>query len=232
MMHFPIAGPLGEGELVQLGHFLADIDAPMNPEILGGFFVALICTQEIIMPSEYLPYIIGEDHSFDSEEQALGIVGIIARHWNATIAKLRSALEQEDAYVPILADGGDAEISGTYWAAGFLNGMRLRPDFWAEVLRHPEVACHLVPIAELAREVDPYLAERSGKISPEQRHNLVQSFIWGVVELYQFNELNRNVVAHVSGRRGRQKIGRNNACPCGSGQKYKRCCALGEPTIH
>jgi uncharacterized protein YecA (UPF0149 family) len=29
-------------------------------------------------------------------------------------------------------------------------------------------------------------------------------------------------------RRQDPKIGRNESCPCGSGQKYKRCC-LGKP---
>ena len=27
-------------------------------------------------------------------------------------------------------------------------------------------------------------------------------------------------------RRGRQKLGRNSPCPCGSGKKYKKCCLV------
>ncbi len=33
-------------------------------------------------------------------------------------------------------------------------------------------------------------------------------------------------------RRGPGKVGRNASCPCGSGQKYKRCCARTVPTSH
>ena len=32
-------------------------------------------------------------------------------------------------------------------------------------------------------------------------------------------------------RREGRKIGRNELCPCGSGRKYKRCCAPGAPTM-
>ncbi|WP_235857291.1 SEC-C metal-binding domain-containing protein [Xanthomonas cissicola] len=28
------------------------------------------------------------------------------------------------------------------------------------------------------------------------------------------------------------KIGRNDQCPCGSGRKYKHCCATSAPTFH
>ena len=30
----------------------------------------------------------------------------------------------------------------------------------------------------------------------------------------------------------RVKIGRNEPCPCGSGKKYKRCCAAVDMTVH
>lgn len=36
--------------------------------------------------------------------------------------------------------------------------------------------------------------------------------------------LHRGVPAPVQGRR--TKLGRNSPCPCGSSQKYKRCCAI------
>jgi uncharacterized protein len=33
-----------------------------------------------------------------------------------------------------------------------------------------------------------------------------------------------NVMAWVRGNAAQKKPGRNNACPCGSGLKFKRCC--------
>ncbi len=30
-------------------------------------------------------------------------------------------------------------------------------------------------------------------------------------------------------RRAAAKVGRNEPCPCGSGRKYKKCCALSNP---
>ncbi|WP_353887272.1 SEC-C metal-binding domain-containing protein [uncultured Herbaspirillum sp.] len=36
----------------------------------------------------------------------------------------------------------------------------------------------------------------------------------------------------MTSRRTSPKINRNDPCPCGSGRKYKYCCAAGAPTIH
>ncbi|HLC43350.1 MAG TPA: SEC-C metal-binding domain-containing protein, partial [Methylomirabilota bacterium] len=35
----------------------------------------------------------------------------------------------------------------------------------------------------------------------------------------------------MSGRAGRRKVGRNDPCPCGSGQKYKRCHGTSAPAF-
>ncbi|WP_309569181.1 SEC-C metal-binding domain-containing protein [Xanthomonas phaseoli] len=37
---------------------------------------------------------------------------------------------------------------------------------------------------------------------------------------------------HVPLRRQGPKVGRNDQCPCGSGRKYKHCCATGGPIFH
>jgi len=29
-------------------------------------------------------------------------------------------------------------------------------------------------------------------------------------------------------KRSHEKVGRNDACPCGSGKKYKKCCGINE----
>ncbi|MCI0664173.1 MAG: SEC-C domain-containing protein [Acidobacteria bacterium] len=47
-------------------------------------------------------------------------------------------------------------------------------------------------------------------------------------ELPKLANLFRASSAPVTGRR--QKIGRNDPCPCGSGQKFKKCCARNLPT--
>ena len=52
--------PLNDTELDRLGDFLEEVGAPaMNLEMLDGFFAALICGPETVLPSEYLPQVLG-----------------------------------------------------------------------------------------------------------------------------------------------------------------------------
>ena len=58
--------PLNDDEFNRLGKFLDGIGAPaMNMESLDGYFAALICSPDMVLPSEYLPAIWGEDFCFD-----------------------------------------------------------------------------------------------------------------------------------------------------------------------
>ncbi len=77
---------LNDAELDRLGDFLEGVGAPaMNLEMLDGFFAALICGPETVLPSEYLPQVLGEGHCFDSNDQAAEILGLVMRHWNTIL---------------------------------------------------------------------------------------------------------------------------------------------------
>ena len=57
-----IQQPLSNDELNRLGKFLDEIGAPaMTMESLDGYFAALICSPDMVLSSEYLPEIWGED---------------------------------------------------------------------------------------------------------------------------------------------------------------------------
>jgi uncharacterized protein len=87
----------------------------------------------------------------------------------------------------------------------------------------------------LAHEHDPDPALRPSPVSPEQREELLQMMIAGLTKIYLYFEPHRRSLtdtAHLPLRRAGPKIGRNEACPCGSGRKYKHCCAAGAPAVH
>jgi uncharacterized protein len=70
--------PLTGDEFDRLAGFLDAIRTPaMNIETLDGFFAALICGPDQVLPGEYLPEIWGKDFSFDSDEQATGILELL-----------------------------------------------------------------------------------------------------------------------------------------------------------
>ena len=68
---------------------------------------------------------------------------------------------------------------------------------------------------------------RPKPIGPEKREEVFVHMAAGLSRAYRyFREQRRgSTSAHTSDlRRTVPKAGRNEACPCGSGKKYKRCC--------
>ena len=109
----PFSQELTFAELDRLTDFLEAIGSPaMNIEMLDGYFAALICGPEMVLPSDYLPQIWGEDFSFDNDAEATEIIGLIMRHWNTISSALLHTLEEPDAYLPVLLEGGDGITHG------------------------------------------------------------------------------------------------------------------------
>jgi uncharacterized protein YecA (UPF0149 family) len=87
----------------------------------------------------------------------------------------------------------------------------------------------LFPCAVLAGEVDLVGEEDAdGKITEDptpQLRRCREKLRRTVLEANQYwTAWRRNNAAPIAARS--QKIGRNETCPCGSGRKFKKCCAL------
>lgn len=127
---------LTDAEFDRLADFLKSCTSgkAMNVERLDGFFAALIAGPEIVMPSEYYPEVFGGEMSdtdeFDSLDEANEILGLLMRHWN-TIA---GTLLKGDVYVPLLIQDDNGVAKGNDWARGFMRGMGMRHDGWAELV--------------------------------------------------------------------------------------------------
>jgi uncharacterized protein len=229
--------PLTGDEFNRLGKFLDGIGAPaMNMESLDGYFAALICGPDIVLPSEYLTAILGEDFCFDDNGQATDILGLLMRHWNMISSELFRTLKEPEVYMPVLLEDDEGIAHGNDWAGGFMRGVQARPASWRELIASDEHGGPLLPIMLLAHEHDPDPAKRPKPLSPDKREEVLQMMIAGLSKIYRYFEPHRR--SHASGsrpaplRREGPKIGRNEPCPCGSGRKYKRCCAPGAPTMH
>ena len=226
MSAFAQPEPLTDGELDRLGDFLEGCKSgkAMNVEQLDGFFAALIAGPEAVMPSEYNRELFGgETPEFSSLDEAKEILGLLMRHWN-TIA---GTLLKGEAYVPILLKDENGVAHGNDWAQGFMRGMHMRHDGWAELMDDEEHGGCLVPMMMLFHEHDEDPKMRPKPISPEQRENIKAHVAAGLLRAYRYFRSHRQVSpsAHTSDlRRNAPKVGRNDPCPCGSGKKYKRCC--------
>lgn len=228
--------PLNNEEFDRLGGFLeANHSSTMNLEMLDGFFSALICGPDLVLPSEYLPEIFGEDSTFDSDEQAVEILELVMRHWNTIASELLRTLDKKGIYLPILFEDENGVAHGNDWAQGFMRGVQLRPESWCELINDEEFGGAILPIMILYHEHDLNPTLRSPAIDPEKREDLLQYMIAGLTDIYHYFLPHRQYTAklgQVPWRREQHKFGRNERCPCGSGSKYKHCCAVRSQTIH
>jgi uncharacterized protein len=229
--------PLSDDELNRLGKFLDGIGAPaMNMESLDGYFAALICVPDTVLPSKYLTAIWGEDFCFDDNGQATDILGLLMRHWNTISSELFRTLKEPEVYMPVLLEDDEGIAHGNDWARGFMRGVQARPASWRELIASDEHGGPLIPIMLLAHEHDPDPAMRPKPVAPNTREEILSMMIAGLTQIYRYFEPHRRSRASASWpaplRREGRKIGRNEPCPCGSGLKYKRCCGSNTPTVH
>lgn len=220
--------PLTEAELDRLGEFLEGCEGgqAMTLSELDGFFAALVAGPELIMPSEYLPLVLGaelsETGNFETLEEANEILGLMMWHWN-TIA---TTLNNGEMHVPILFEDEKGRIGGNEWAHGFMRGVSMRPEEWAELMDFDTSPGYLFPMMFLDHEHDPDPQLRPPPPAPEKREELITMMAAAPLLIYRHFKQQRQAGPNVRPtvqRRAHAKTGRNQPCPCGSGKKYKHC---------
>ena len=235
MTTFTQPEPLTDAELDRLGDFLKRCKGgrAMNVEALDGFFAALIAGPEIVMPSEYYSEVFGGEMSdaceFGSLDEANEILGLMMRHWN----KIASTLHKAEIHVPLICEDEKGELHGNDWARGFMRGMHMRHDGWAELINDEKYGGSLTPMMMLYHEHDEDPEMRPDPITPDKREQVIAFMAAGLMNVYEYFRIEREGDLGVDApepRRNASKVGRNDPCPCGSGKKYKRCC--GSATVN
>src|SRR5258708_29529841 len=236
MIPFTQNEPLTDAELDRLGDVLKNCKGgrAMNVEALDGFFAALIAGPEAVVPSEYYREVFGGEISdtceFSSLEDANEFLGLMMRHWN----DIAGTLFRGEVYVPLLIEDKNGIPQGNDWTLGFMRGVCMRNEGWAELINNEEYGGCLLPMMMLCHEHDQDPAMRPDPISSEKREEVIVMMAAGLLGAYRYFRKDRETYAGTTfapkPRRNASKTGRNDPCPCGSGNKFKRCC--GGPTIN
>jgi uncharacterized protein len=180
--------PLTSDELDRLEAFLSGVNSgkAMNLEELDGFFCALICGPEVVLPSEYLSCVWGSEliqgAGFKSIEEVQDIISLLMRHWN-TIAE---TLLRGEVYLPILFEDENGVACGNDWARGFFRGIDLRKESWNRLLGDKEAVGLLLPMFMLIHEHDPDPKLRTPAITLEKRKLILDHLIACVVLIYAY----------------------------------------------
>jgi uncharacterized protein len=175
-----------------------------------GYLAAVLTGPELIQPSTWLPPLLG-DPELSTEAEARAGVDAVMRLCNGIAGQLRAAPAD------VCPDADDDEGIATF-CKGYIRGAALH-ESWTKNERGLALLCVFtvlsgdVPESDLQGPDEQPLADPEAWL--EDHRNKLSAY---VAELYaMFASARRPVIS-------KPLAGRNEACPCGSGKKYKKCC--------
>ncbi len=210
-------------DIVELIDYLLDRhggdNAILGASELDGYFAAIACAPQTIMPSLWMPMLWGgEDHipTWETTEDYQEFNELIMSFYNYVMKSMN-----EGSYEAMFMEQDTGQQTYTIvddWCAGFLRGT----DIWGPISPADGIILEaaLQPIqlfatergyGELADFNDDEIEQRQQKIGPAVRKLFLHFF--------ERRQQHNQPVVH-----GIQKTGRNDPCSCGSGKKYKKCC--------
>jgi uncharacterized protein len=196
---------------------------PMLLSTLDGFLAGILVCPDLILPSEWLARVWGmedgDEPVFESADEAQRVVAAIMEHYNIVTKDL-----QAGRYEPVFEiDDRHDDVLWEIWMEGFDAAVALRPESWTPILKEgdeSEAAMALSGLLMLSK-----VASREHDFEDSIRDEIIQTAPLLIPSF--INDLNARRLAR-AGSQGLQprqgKVGRNDPCPCGSGQKYKKCC--------
>jgi uncharacterized protein len=219
---------LHPSELEYFDVFLDGLKGPVRSfEALDGLFCALICAPRAVSPTEYIDLIMGSGGAFENEAQAQKVTDLMFRHFNSIVDQLQSTYRTDDIYVPALIVDEHGAPDGRQWASGFMSGVTLSAQGWPALMADTTLNQMIAPMVLLTAAQDPDPAQCPPDLAPENREDLLEDMFVGLSDIYAHFAAERRAIAAAAPqtvKREGAKVGRNDACRCGSGKKFKQCC--------
>jgi len=203
--------------LLKYGHD----DSIFDVSELDGFFAALACAPETIMPSVWFPAIWGGEammpewknkKEFENFNQFLfSIYNDVMQTMNEDEYEALFLEQQTEEHTYIVVDE---------WCEGFLRGFNL----WGALaaIDAKVIEEQLQSIRLFATEKGWEQLDKMDDTQIDQEQNKIEP----CVRVLFHHFLDQRKQAHQPVTRSNLKIGRNDPCPCGSGKKYKKCCGM------
>ncbi len=243
-MQTGLVSDLSDEERAILNDFLNSAlleERAMDLATVEGFLTAVTIGPELVMPAQWLPWVWDMHEGkinpeFEDMDQADQIINLLMRHYNDILGQF---IDDPEGFTPLFDFGDEWGVSE--WCEGFLFGTSFSKAAWATLwAAHPEL---LEPFALMG--TDEGIAQLD--INPDSAGEVVNAIVPSLAAIYAF-WMNRRVtrepdrsfhILPLGSTNTRQpiqrelpKIGRNDACPCGSGKKYKKCCGANTTTMH
>ncbi len=221
---------------------LRDISSPLSIHQVYGLFYGCLAAPRLVRPSEYMPWILGEEEAFESLERANKFVSDLMGLWNHLAScyadghparfpaleppvsndDLKSYIEHRSALVTYFTKGLD--LGGTDESDFTPDGLEALEDL-ATSTGFLEAHLEIQARQPLSREEIRAAYDNVGKLELIIADCIARvSMGLKPARMRLVQDLARSQSATPPPQS--PKIARNDPCPCGSGKKYKRCCGL------
>jgi uncharacterized protein len=186
------AGDMSLIDVKTLGDYLDSDRSPedcMGLSDLDGFLTGIVAGPELILPSEWIPVIWGDDlPEFDSNAEAETMIDLIMDRYNEIMAGFNSDPEK---FQPICYKRPTGEVIVTDWAAGFLEAVEMRRAAWEPLFNHRRAKLLIEPIVILGDdgafddERDP---DDRWKEFYQQAPNVIPTCVIGIYNFWKHHQ--------------------------------------------
>jgi uncharacterized protein len=214
---------IAQPDIAELRSTLGSSDRMISFHGACGVFAAVVSTPDLRAPSEWIEVIKG-DQIFASIADAQRFTGGVMALYNEVV---RSVTELGAHCCPA-AEDPDA-------VREFCEGYLWIVASEAAAFEDSKALVSLLPMCALAGTVKneklvaliDALVEPSEQLLQRSREELADNVLalhayWSAAREAAAERLQQRALPH---RRATPKVGRNQLCPCGSGKKFKKCCA-------
>jgi uncharacterized protein len=227
-----------------------------NPDVslewLDGCMTALIAGPRTVLPSEWLPVLVGDawERTFADPADVDQAMATLMGRWNVIASQLHPEplFEEPDrlylaplitfidaaARAELLAEGkltpeelAEWPLDGEVWAIGFLQTVRAFAEDW----RQPDpddadaewFATSLRTLLALTQRDAAQLQEELRELFPGQTLSRDDLIDEACFAVQDLRCYWLDRATRTAPRRVEKAPGRNDPCPCGSGKKFKKC---------
>lgn len=140
-------------DLQALDEYLSSDDAPQGSLMvsdLDGFLTGILCSPELIVPSEWLPHVWGgEEAGIGNPDAHIWATQEVLARYN----EIAAALNSEPPHLePVFWEAPEGHTIAMDWCEGFMLAFDLRRDLWNELLQTDQGQEWLFPV--LAHIID------------------------------------------------------------------------------
>jgi yecA family protein len=203
-------------------------------DALHGFFFVTAACPEMIMPSDWLGYLLGDEDSdegviFDTDAEAQATLRALMGLYNDALVEAGHRADGYPSGCPIQRPAyrnAEPEAPLSQWCIGAVRALEWLWDAWDALGPNTDPARSLLAVlcAFATPQALANVAQGTGVSSEEAAEGVLRD--WPTLRKH-FVTLSRAAAADAPPAPPLPqpaKIGRNEPCPCGSGKKYKKCC--------